>query len=315
MLVRLFLRRLVLSGFTMVLVSMLIFGALEILPGDVASRNLGRFATEEQKAEFRQKMHLDLPVEKRYLNWIGHVIQGDFGRSLSSDRPVAAIIGPRLRNTLMLATFSFLLSLPITFLLAVISAMTRGNWPDSVISVFTLVGLSTPEFLMGTIVLIMLAVRLPLFPTMSTLESVTNLQGYLRTAALPAMTLAIVTSVYGIRMLRDNLIEVLSSDFIKMAQLKGLSASQVAWRHALPNAVLPTLNVSALNLAYLIGGVVVVERVFVYPGMGDQLISAIELLDLPVVEGIVLIVSLVYVLANLAADVLGILLTPRLRAG
>ncbi len=129
------------------------------------------------------------------------------------------------------------------------------------------------------------------------------------------MTLAIVTSVYGIRMLRDNLIEVLSSDFIKMAQLKGLSASQVAWRHALPNAVLPTLNVSALNLAYLIGGVVVVERVFVYPGMGDQLISAIELLDLPVVEGIVLIVSLVYVLANLAADVLGILLTPRLRAG
>ncbi len=125
MLVRLFLRRLVLSGFTMVLVSMLIFGALEILPGDVASRNLGRFATEEQKAEFRQKMHLDLPVEKRYLNWIGHVIQGDFGRSLSSDRPVAAIIGPRLRNTLMLATFSFLLSLPITFLLAVISAMTR----------------------------------------------------------------------------------------------------------------------------------------------------------------------------------------------
>ena len=163
--------------------------------------------------------------------------------------------------------------------------------------------------------LLLFAVQVKAFPTMSVLENVEGLGDLLRVMFLPALTLAIVTSVYGIRMLRDNLIEVLDADYIKMARIKGLSSWQIAWRHAMPNAILPTLNVTALNLAYLIGGVVVVERVFAFPGMGSQLINAVQLLDVPVVEAIVLIVSLVYILANLLADVLGILFTPRLRTG
>ena len=305
--------RLALSILTLFLVSVIIFLALEAIPGDIATRNLGRFATEEQKQIFREKMHLDLPLHQRYLNWIGGAMRGDFGQSLASERDVSEVIAPKLKNTLMLATYAFILYIPITLILAVLSAINRNGVVDNTISVFTLLGLSTPEFFLATVLLLLFAVRVPAFPTMSVLENVETFGDLLRVMALPAITLAVVTSVYGIRMLRDNLIEVLDADYIKTARIKGLSTWQIAWRHGVPNALLPTLNVTALNLAYLIGGVVVVERVFAFPGMGSQLISAIQLLDVHVVEAIVLIVSLVYILANLAADVLGILLTPRLR--
>ncbi len=307
--------RLALSILTLLLVSLIIFLALEAMPGDVATRILGRFATEEQKAIFRQEMNLDLPLYQRYLDWIGGVVHGDFGRSLASGRDVGTVIAPKLKNTLMLATFAFILYVPMTLILAIVSAINRNGPADNVISILTLIGLSTPEFVLATLLLLFFAVKVSAFPTMSVLENVKGVPDLLRTIALPAITLAIVSSVYGIRMLRDNLIEVLDADYIKMARIRGLSTWQVAWRHAMPNALLPTLNVTALNLAYLIGGVVVVERVFAFPGIGSQLINAIQLLDIPVVEAIVLIVSLVYILANLVADVLGILLTPRLRTG
>lgn len=312
---RVIMSRLALAFLTLILVSVLIFFALEAIPGDVATRILGRFATEEQKEIFREAMNLDLPLHERYLSWIGGALQGDFGESLASQRQVGEVIAPKLRNTLMLATYAFLLYVPITLVLAIVSAINRNRPADNVISVFTLVGLSTPEFFLATVLLLLFAVQVKAFPTMSVLENVESLGDLLRVMFLPALTLAIVTSVYGIRMLRDNLIEVLDADYIKMARIKGLSSWQIAWRHAMPNAILPTLNITALNLAYLIGGVVVVERVFAFPGMGDQLIKAVQLLDVPVVEAIVLIVSLVYILANLVADVLGILFTPRLRTG
>jgi peptide/nickel transport system permease protein len=307
--------RLALSVLTLVLVSLIIFLALEAMPGDVATRILGRFATEEQKALFREEMNLDLPLHQRYLSWMGGVVRGDFGHSLASDRDVGTVIAPKLKNTLMLATYAFILYVPMTLILAIVSATNRNGPADNAISILTLIGLSMPEFFLATLLLLLFAVKVAAFPTMSVLENVETLGDLLRVMTLPALTLAIVTSVYGIRMLRDNLIEVLDADYIKMARIRGLSTWQVAWRHAMPNALLPTLNVTALNLAYLIGGVVVVERVFAFPGIGSQLINAIQLLDIPVVEAIVLIVSLVYILANLIADVLGILLTPRLRTG
>jgi peptide/nickel transport system permease protein len=304
---------LVLSIFTLLLVSITIFIALDVLPGDVASRALGRFATEEQKEIYREKMHLNSPIYERYLIWVGNAVRGDFGYSLMSERPVTEIIAPKLKNTLILALYAFVLYIPITLILAVLSATKRNTPTDNTISVATLVGLSIPEFLLATLLLILFSVKIPLFPSMSVLENVETLPEYLRTLALPALTLAIVMSVYSVRMLRENLIEILSSDYIKVANLKGLSTWQVAWRHAVPNALQPTLNTTALNLAYLIGGVVVVERVFAYPGMGSQLINGIQLLDIPVVEAIVLIVAAVYIFSNLIADVTGILLTPRLR--
>ena len=213
----------------------------------------------------------------------------------------------------MLAVYAFVLYIPITLILAVLSATKRNTPTDNTISVVTLVGLSIPEFLLATFLLILFSVKIPLFPSMSVLENVETFGDYLRTLALPAITLAIVMSVYSVRMLRENLIEILSSDYIKIASLKGLTTWQVAWRHAVPNALQPTLNTTALNLAYLIGGVVVVERVFAYPGMGSQLVNGIQLLDIPVVEAIVLIVAAVYIFSNLIADVSAILLTPRLR--
>lgn len=305
--------RLILSIFTLLLVSITIFIALDVLPGDVATRALGRFATEEQKELYREKMHLNSPIYERYLIWVGNAVQGDFGYSLMSERPVTEIIAPKLRNTLILAVYAFVLYVPMTLILAILSATKRNTPTDNTISVATLVGLSIPEFLLATLLLILFAVKVPLFPSMSVLENVRTFPEYLRTLFLPALTLAIVMSVYSIRMLRENLIEILNSDYIKVASLKGLSTWQVAWRHAVPNALQPTLNTTALNLAYLIGGVVVVERVFAYPGMGSQLINGIQLLDIPVVEAIVLIVAAVYIFSNLIADVSAILLTPRLR--
>jgi peptide/nickel transport system permease protein len=307
--------RLILATLTLLLVSIIIFVGIEILPGDVASRVLGREATEAQKAIFRQQMHLDLPLYQRYFTWVGSALRGDFGHALTSDREVIAVIGPKLKNTLLLALFAFLLYIPLTLSLAIISAVKRNSLVDNLISGATLVGLSTPEFLLATVLLLLFAVRIPILPTISALEKAQTFGDYVRFMTLPAITLAVVTSVYAIRMLRDNLIEVLEADYIKMAELKGLSIWQVAWRHAMPNALLPTLNITALNLAYLIGGVVIVERVFVYPGLGNHLISSIQLLDIPVIEAIILIVSAIYILANLLADVAAILLTPRLRTG
>jgi peptide/nickel transport system permease protein len=304
---------LILSIFTLLLVSITIFIALDVLPGDVATRALGRFATEEQKEIYREKMHLNSPIYERYLIWVGNAVQGDFGYSLMSERPVKEIIAPKLRNTLILAVYAFILYVPMTLILAILSATKRNTPTDNTISVATLVGLSIPEFLLATLLLILFAVKIPLFPSMSVLENVKTFPEYLRTLFLPALTLAIVMSVYSVRMLRENLIEILNSDYIKVASLKGLSTWQVAWRHAVPNALQPTLNTTALNLAYLIGGVVVVERVFAYPGMGSQLVNGIQLLDIPVVEAIVLIVAAVYIFSNLIADVSAILLTPRLR--
>ena len=313
MIVRTIFTRFFLSIFTIFLVSITIFVALDVLPGDVATRALGRFATEEQLAIYRNKMNLGSPVHVRFMIWAGNAAQGDFGISLMSERPVTDIIAPKLRNTLILAVYAFVLHIPLTLILAILSATKRNTLTDHAISVATLVGLSIPEFLLATLLLLSFAVKIPIFPVMSVLENVETYGDQLRALALPTLTLAIVVSVYSVRMLRENLIEILSSDYIKVASLKGLTTWQVAWRHAVPNALQPTLNTTALNSAYLMGGVVVVERVFAYPGMGSQLINGIQLLDIPVVEAIVLIVATVYILANLVADLAGILLTPRLR--
>jgi peptide/nickel transport system permease protein len=181
--------------------------------------------------------------------------------------------------------------------------------------VITLVLLSTPDFLLGTLLLIAFVIRVPIFPAMSLVDQSSGVAEYLRAIALPAITLAVVMAVYAVRMLRDNLIEVLDSEYVRMAELKGLPRRQVLLRHALPNALVPTLNITALNLAYLIGGVVIVEKVFSYPGFGSLLVDALQLRDLPLIEATVLIAAAVYVGANLLADIGAILLNPRLRAG
>ena len=272
-------------------------------------------STTEARQAFREKLHLDRPVFERYLIWLNGVIQGDFGQSLINDRPVTDIVKPRLKNTLIIGAAAFVLYIPITILLASLAAVNRDRAVDGSISITTLVGLSMPEFVSGTILLILFAVIIPIFPVMSLVERADTPIDMIRELALPAITLTIIMAAYAIRMLRDNLIEVLDSEYIRMADLKGLRRRHVVLRHALPNAIIPALNVTALNLAYLIGGVVIVERVFSYPGLGSLLVDSILLRDVPVIEAIVLLVSAIYIFTNLFADVMAIVLNPRLKSG
>lgn len=313
--VTLILRRIALSIVTLLIVSLIVFTILEILPGDVASRILGRDATPEALTTLRTELGLDRPAALRYLSWLGGLLTGDLGKSLVSSRSVTDILSPRIFNTVLLSLYAFLLYVPLTVIPATIQALRRDRPADHALSIVTLVLLSMPDFLLATILLLIFVVALPLLPAISLVDDSSSAFEYLTAMTLPAVTLAIVMAVYAVRMLRDNLIEVLDSDYIRTAELKGLSARRVLLRHALPNALVPTLNVTALNLAYLIGGVVVVEKVFSYPGFGSLLVDSLQLRDLPVIEATVMISALVYVAANLVADIAAILLNPRLRTG
>ncbi len=311
---RLITGRLFFSLFTLVLVSALIFIAIEIVPGDVASRILGRDATPALLASVRERMHLDVPPVERYFNWLGNIaFHADFGRALTSDQPVGQIIAPKVLNTLKLAAVAFLLYLPLALIPAALQALHRERPLDHGLSVINLVLLSIPDFLLGTILMILFVVNWQWFPAIAGLRDTASLGQFLWAVTLPALTLAITMAVYASRMLRDNLIEVLDAEYIRMAELKGLSRLAVLLRHALPNSLIPTLNVTALNLAYIIGGVVIVERLFTYPGFGSLMIDSLQLQDAPLVEATVLISAAIYIGANLLADIGAILLNPRLR--
>ncbi len=304
--------RILLSLLTLLLVSLIIFFVLEILPGDVASRILGRDATPETLNTLRVKLGLYDPAVVRYWHWLSHFVTGDFGHSLVSSRPVTDILAPRIFNTVVLSAYAFLLYLPLTVLPAIIQAIRRDKLSDPC----ALCGDPGPAvdagFPAGDHPAVPVRGGVRLFPAISLVDHSSTAFDYLRATTLPALTLAIVMAVYAVRMLRDNLIEVLDSDYIRMAELKGLSAKRVLLRHALPNALVPTLNVTALNLAYLVGGVVVVEKVFSYPGFGSQLVDSLQLRDLPVIEAVVMIAAVVYVGANLLADIAALLLNPRI---
>lgn len=310
---RLVVARVFTAALTLLLVSVVIFAMIEVLPGDVASRILGRDATQESLAQVRAQLNLNDPAIERYLGWLAGVVQGDFGLALTSKRPIVDILAPRIVNTLILSGIAFLLYLPLALVPALLQAVNRDRPIDHGFSTVTLVLLSTPDFLLSTLLLIAFVVLIPVLPATSLVEPTTSFVGWVRALILPSVTLAIVMAVYAVRMLRDNLIEVLEAEYIRMAELKGLSKRAVLLRHALPNALVPTLNVTALNLGYLIGGVVIVEKVFSYPGFGGLLVDSLQLRDIPLIEATVLIAAAVYVGANLLADVGAILLNPRLR--
>lgn len=315
MILRLIATRIVLAIITLLMISIIIFTATEILPGDIAARVLGREATEESRAAFRRQLNLDRPPHERYAIWLSGVVRGDFGKSLVNQRPVADSVYPRLENTLKMAAYAFALYVPITLVLAAVSALTRDRLPDVLISLLNLIGLAMPEFVIGTLFIYVFSVKLDWFPVISRIQSAEGLKDILEVSTLPAVTLAIVMAVYSIRVLRDSLIEVLDSEYVRMATLKGLPRWRVVIFHALPNAAAPALNTMALNLAYLIGGVVVVEQVFAFQGLGTLLVDSVYLRDAPIIEAVVLLVSVIYITANLFADVISILLNPRLRTG
>ncbi len=309
----LILTRIAASTLTLVLVSMIIFGAVQGLPGDAAARILGREASETAKDRLRQEMNLDAPLVRRYLDWAGGVLQGDLGKSFSGQKPVTEQLLPRLKNTLALAGIALLLYVPLSILPAMMQARHPDRRLDRTLSALTVLILSTPEFLFATLLLFGLAVWLPLFPPIVQLSSGMGWGAWLHALFLPSLTLAILMATYGTRLLRESLIEILQSDHVLLAELKGLSESRILWRHVLPNALIPWMNATALNVAFMIGGVVVVEKVFGFPGFGSMLVDALQMRDLPVISAGVLVAATLFVLANLAADLGALLVNPRLR--
>ena len=307
--------RVALAALTLFLVSVLVFVAIEIIPGDAATRYLGRDATPEAVAVLRARMHLDTPAHVRYFRWIRGVVAGDLGTSLVSDRPVTDVLAPKIRNTAILAVVAFLVYLPLAVVPAAFAALNRDRLPDHVITSVDLLAVSIPPFLLATLLLVLFVVVLPWLPAISAVTRESTVGEYARARCLPASTMAISMAACTVRMLRDNLIEVLESDYVRMAELKGMSRRRVLLHHALPNALGPSLNITALNIAFLVSGVVVVEKVFAFPGLGRTLVDSLLVEDQPVVQATVLLASTVYIAANLAADLGTMLLNPRLREG
>ncbi len=316
LLVRTALQRLALGLAALFAVSIVVFSSLEFLPGDFATSVLGRNATEETIEVFRKDLGLDLPPVQRYFQWIGGVLQGDLGYSFAgrafSPRPVSDIILPRLGNTLFLAGITAVVATPIALMLGLLAALYRNSRFDRLVNAGTLSMIAMPEFLVAYLVILVLAIKFPLFYSMSTLSPGMGFLEKLQAIALPVLTLSLVIIAHMMRMTRAAIIGVLASPYIEMARLKGMSRWRVIFRHALPNALGPIVNVIAFSLAYLVVGVVVIEVVFVYPGIGQTMVDAVRNRDIPVVQACTLIFAVTYIVLNLLADIIAIATNPRL---
>jgi peptide/nickel transport system permease protein len=288
-----------------------IFGATELLPGDLARALLGQAATEETLAALREQLGLNDPAPVRYWNWLAGALQGDFGVSMANRRPISELIAARLGNTVFLALYAAALAVPLSLALGVMCALWRGSAFDRAANALTLTSISFPEFFVAYILIVWLA-QTGYFPSMVRLTPSMTLGERLYVTFLPALTLTLVVTAHMMRMTRAAIINVLASPYVEMARLKGLSPVRVILRHALPNALAPIINVVALNLAYLVTGVVVVEVVFVYPGLGQLMVDSVTNRDIAVVQAVALIFAGAYVLLNLLADVLSTLSNPRL---
>lgn len=310
------LQRLGLGLVTLFVVSIIIFSAIELLPGDFAKAILGQAATPETVAAFQRELGLDKPAVVRYFDWIAGVLQGDFGSSFASRigyrRTVAGLIAPRLYNTLFLAAMTAAIAVPLALGLGVLAALYRNSLFDRAVNSVTLVTISFPEFFVAYILMLFLAVKFPIFHSLANVGYDTPLLERISRSALPALTLTLVIVAHMMRMTRAAIINLLASPYIEMAQLKGVPRGQVIVRHALPNAWAPIVNIIAFNLAYLIVGVVVVEVVFVYPGIGQLMVDSVTARDIPVVQACALIFAATYILLNLTADIISIITNPRL---
>lgn len=305
--------RIAISLVTLLVVAIAVFMMTALQPGDVATRILGRSPDPAQLEILRQRLGVDEPVATRFLGWLTRLVRGDLGESLVSGQPVADILGRRLWNSALLAAFALVLYLPIAVVPAVLQAMHANQRLDHIISALSLCILSIPDFLLATGLLLLFAAFIPILPARSTIDAASTWPETFAAISLPGFTIALVMGTYAMRYLRDSLIEVLASDYIRMARLNGISERTILWRHALPNALVPALNITSLNLTYLFGGVVVIEQVFAYPGFGQLLVGSLMQLDVPVIQATVLVAAGVYILGNIVVDLLTPLLNPRLR--
>jgi peptide/nickel transport system permease protein len=306
-------KRLGLGVLTMIVISLLIFLGIEALPGDVATAILGQEATPETVAAFRKELKLDLPPHVRYFAWLGDFLRGDMGTSLANKRPISELIFWRFKNTMFLAASAAVVAVPIAVILGILAALYRNSLFDRTISMVTLSTISFPEFFVAYILIALLSVQIVIFPSISNINDQMSFWQKIHSIILPCLTLTLVVVAHMMRQTRAAIINILASPFIEMARLKGIKRMRVIVLHAFPNALSPVINVIALNLAYLVVGVVIVEVVFVYPGLGQLLVDSVSKRDIPVVQASGLIFAAVYVSLNLLADIMSIITNPRLR--
>ena len=310
---RLILHRIGVGALTLLIVSAVIFTITSLLPGDAAQEALGQSATPETVAALRAQYGLDKPGPVRYANWLGGLVTGNLGQSFTAAMPVAELIATRLPKSLLLAAVTAAVSVPIALVIGILSAMWRGGALDRALNLVTLSMVAVPEFLVATIAVLLFAVKLRWFPALSNAVDIKDAGQFFRTYAMPVLTLCFVVIAQMARMTRAAVIDQLSASYVEMAVLKGARPARVALRHALPNAIGPIANAVALSLSYLLGGVVIVETIFNYPGIASLMVDAVTNRDMPVVQACAMIFCFAYLLLVLVADLVAILSNPRLR--
>lgn len=311
---RVVVRRLAAGVLTLLVVSGVVFAAGLLLPGDAARAVLGRTATPERLEALRQQMHLDDPPLGRYWSWIGDLATGNLGDSVITQQPVTQLIGERATNSVLLMVLAALVATPLSILLGTWSALRRDRLADHATSLGTLVLASLPEFVTGVVLLFLFStVVFRWFPAVT--DATRPVLEQPAVLVLPTVTLVLAVSPYITRMMRATMLEVLDSEYVHQARLKGVPERTVLLRHALPNSIGPVAQVVALQLAWLAGGIVLVETLFAYPGIGEGIFQAVDNRDIPTLQALVMLVAAFYVVVNLLADVIGVLANPRLRAG
>lgn len=293
--------------------SILIFGGTMMLPGDVAQQILGQSATPESLANLRAELGLNDPPVTRYFQWLGGFLTGDLGTALTNGRDIAESLGGRLRNTLFLAFWAAVISVPLAIFLGLLAVRYKDRWPDKLISAVTLTTISIPEFMIGYVLIYWVSIQMGWFSSVAIINDGMSLGQKLSAIAIPVMVLTLVVLAHMMRMTRAAILNVMQSAYIETAELKGMGMLKIIAKHAFPNAIAPIVNVVMINLAYLVVGVVVVEVVFAYPGMGQYLVDHVSKRDVPVVQACGLIFAAVYIGLNLIADIVSILANPRLR--
>jgi len=310
---RLLLRRLGLALLSLLLVSVVVFTITAVLPGDAAEELLGQDSTPETLAALRAQMGLDQPMAMRYLHWLGGLLTGDPGRSLVSDAPVMELIGNRLPNSLLLAAVTAAIGVPLALLLGTLAAVFRGSWLDRSLNSGAVALVSVPEFLIATIAVLVLSVKLGWLPALSYASDIDSFSGALRVFVMPVLTLCCVIVAQMMRMTRAALADQLDAPYIEMARLKGVPPVRLVLGHAMPNAIGPIANAIALSTSYLLGGVIVIETIFHYPGVAKLMVDGVSQRDIPLVQTCTMIFCAGYLLLVMIADMIGILANPRLR--
>lgn len=312
--VRLLIRRGLWSIFTLVVVAVLVFAGTEALPGDACTAYLGRNATEHRVAKCRDAFDLNRPAYERFVDWASGATQGDLGHSMKRHKPIVDILAPRIRNTVLLAALAAAISIPTAILLGVLAALRRDRFADLFLSTTSIICMTLPEFVSATLLILVFSIWLDWLPGIAIVSPGAPLADMLSVIVLPCIALGLVMTAHILRMVRTSVIDVMESEYVQMAILKGVPFWPRVLRHALPNAIIPAINLIALNIAWLLGGVVVIEVVFNYPGLGRLTIDAISDRDLPLIQAIALVLATIYVTINLAADALTIAANPRLRS-